>query len=381
MKHLYLFDETSSNAAVYGVGTYIRMLVSSLKDLDMAITIVKILSDYDRVIIENKENVRYIYIPHLIPKMAIRSNYFRSVAFIILPFISSHENNIFHYNYIDCHDLAVWLKTYFPLSKHLLTIHYRIPNKFENFEKEQDFMIHYCDRIIVLTKQASYYLQNDYKVISENVFVVGNCVDDKLSSFKFDKDSIKVSLGISLKTKIILFVGHLDRNKNPMILLKAFERVLNVDNNVHLILVGKGDYDSLFPFIDCRGKVSFTGFLNSDLLHKIYLCADLGVIPSFYEEFGYVAIEMMMHGIPIIANRTTGLAEVIENGISGDLLDLYTNINEEDSIELLSNSIIRLLLDDLRKNNYSANARKRYLEFYNVETFKDKMLEIYNGLS
>lgn len=192
---------------------------------------------------------------------------------------------------------------------------------------------------------------------------------------------IKESLGIDHECKIILFVGRLDENKNPRLLLQSFENILKIHKNVHLILVGKGDYDSLYSALSHYGKVSFTGFLNPNLLHKIYLCADLGVIPSLYEEFGYVAIEMMMYGIPIIANRTGGLVEIVDDGISGDLLDLYKSRNEEESICLLSNAISRLLFNDFLIKNYSKNARERFLKYYSVDNYKDKMFKIYDELS
>ncbi|SEG22930.1 glycosyltransferase family 4 protein [Parabacteroides chinchillae] len=199
-------------------------------------------------------------------------------------------------------------------------------------------------------------------------------------SATLDKKSVRSFLGIDVVDKIVLFVGRFDENKNPKILLKAFDRVVNTIKHVHLILVGKGDYDSLFPSITSYGKISFTGFLDLDSLHRIYSCADVGVIPSYYEEFGYVAVEMTMYGIPIIANRTSGLAEIIEDGISGDLLDLYDNKNEDVSIELLANAIIHLLSDDIQREKYSVNAHKQYFQNYRIQTFKNTMLEIYNKL-
>lgn len=53
----------------------------------------------------------------------------------------------------------------------------------------------------------------------------------------------------------------------------------------------------------------FTGYVNQRTLSDLYSVADIGVVPSLHEEFGYVAIEMMMHRLPVIVNATTGLAE------------------------------------------------------------------------
>lgn len=111
----------------------------------------------------------------------------------------------------------------------------------------------------------------------------------------------------------------------------------------------------------------------------MYSIADIGVIPSHNEEFGYVAVEMMMHGLPVIANRTGGLVEIIENGVSGELVDLYEEDNEQEAESLLAEAIIALLADEAKQKKYSLNARKRYLDYFGMKAYKDKMLDIYNG--
>ena len=46
-------------------------------------------------------------------------------------------------------------------------------------------------------------------------------------------------------------------------------------------------------------------------LYEIYQMADVGVVPSLYEPFGYVAVEMMMHRLPIVV--TSCLNEVVDD--------------------------------------------------------------------
>ena len=50
-------------------------------------------------------------------------------------------------------------------------------------------------------------------------------------------------------------------------------------------------------------KITFTGKLNKEDLYKLYQIADIGVLPSFHEQCSYVAIEMMMYGIPLVASK------------------------------------------------------------------------------
>jgi glycosyltransferase involved in cell wall biosynthesis len=49
--------------------------------------------------------------------------------------------------------------------------------------------------------------------------------------------------------------------------------------------------------------------------------ADYFVLPTFHDTFGYVALEALAGGTPVIASRTCALPEVVEHGKSGYLID------------------------------------------------------------
>jgi D-inositol-3-phosphate glycosyltransferase len=44
-------------------------------------------------------------------------------------------------------------------------------------------------------------------------------------------------------------------------------------------------------------------------------------MPSRYEPFGLTAIEAMWHGTPVLAHRVGGLAQIVEEGVNGGLMD------------------------------------------------------------
>lgn len=382
MTHLYLFDEAHSNASLYGIGVYIRLLTESLKNTNMHITIVKMFYKCNNVVIENRDNIRYIYIPDLENKIINKSYYYRSAFFILYPFISIGDNNIFHYNYLSSYQLSVLIKSYFPKSLSLLTIHYRELTSSSIFVEELIFISELCQKIIVLTKASASFFLRYYNVPLCKIEIIPNYIPIYKEKYLNDKSDLKDFYGISKNKKVILYVGRFDYNKNPYILLQSFLELLKLRDDVHLILIGNGDFNSLFSLIDkAYGNITFTGFLEQNELHKFYSIADLGVIPSRYEEFGYVALEMMMHGIPLIANKIGGLAEIIEDGVTGDLIDLYKGNNFFNSINLLVESMNSLLSDEEKRKKYSFNAYKCYFDNYNKELYCDRMLNLYKMIS
>jgi len=71
--------------------------------------------------------------------------------------------------------------------------------------------------------------------------------------------------------------------------------------DIRLVIAGNGYYDNYLKECDnIWGKVTFTGQLDTDKLNSLYRVADIGVVPSIYEPFGYVILEMMMYDIPVI---------------------------------------------------------------------------------
>ena len=124
--------------------------------------------------------------------------------------------------------------------------------------------------------------------------------------------------------RYILFVGRLVEQKGVDIVLRAFSVVLHRCPDVRLIIVGDGGlalyYQRMKRYLGLMSHVSFMGWQTGQALVQLYQGAEVVVMPSFYEPFGIVALEAMACGRPVVASRTGGLAEVIEDGVNGYLV-------------------------------------------------------------
>ena len=149
----------------------------------------------------------------------------------------------------------------------------------------------------------------------------------------------------------------------------------------HLIIAGNGFFDFYMKACeDIWMNITWTGLLSKDKLIDLYAIADIGVMPSFHEQCSFVAIEMMMHGIPFIASTTTGLNEMVEEGITGLHIPI---IERHDGAEidssLLAEKMLYLLQNPEERSRMGMNARKRYLEKYAFPVFKQKMYDLYQS--
>ena len=118
---------------------------------------------------------------------------------------------------------------------------------------------------------------------------------------------------------MILFVGSQWERKGLKFLIKAMK---HLDEGALLIVVGNGDEEK-FRALACKYGVEenilFQGF-QKDIV-KYYLAADVLVLPSLYEPFGYPVLEAMAMGLPVIASRNVGAAEIIVEGETGFIVD------------------------------------------------------------
>jgi glycosyltransferase involved in cell wall biosynthesis len=71
------------------------------------------------------------------------------------------------------------------------------------------------------------------------------------------------------------------------------------------------------PLLSIRGKIRFTGWLPPAEVMQCYAAADILVVPSWYEPFGMVILEGMLHGLAIAASDIGGPAEILRHETTG----------------------------------------------------------------
>ena len=223
-------------------------------------------------------------------------------------------------------------------------------------------------------------LCQDYGLDSMKVSVVPNGLGDVVD-MSVDKELLRKKWHVGPKEKIILFAGRIDEIKGVSSLIKAFHLVLEAYPNSRLLIAGNGDYTRAFQEAkNIYTKITFTGLLKKEELFEIYQLADAGVVPSLFEPFGYVPVEMMMHELPIIATTTSGLNEVVDESCGLKVPLIVSPDNVEIDTSLLAQKIVYLLQNPEEAKRLGKNGRKRYLEKYSSEVFGKNMIAFYKSL-
>ena len=134
---------------------------------------------------------------------------------------------------------------------------------------------------------------------------------------------------------VFLFVGALTARKGLPLLLQAWSKLK--PTRAELWIVGTGDV----PNEVCRrspASVRWIGPLSREDLPGVFQQANVFVFPSYFEGLAQVQIEALACGIPVIGTKASGAEEVVEEGLTGFLIEPG---NLEQLVERLEQFIAR----------------------------------------
>jgi glycosyltransferase involved in cell wall biosynthesis len=158
----------------------------------------------------------------------------------------------------------------------------------------------------------------------------------------------------------IAFVGSLDKNKDPLALIKAFKLVANSIPDVFLRIIGSGPLEAscheTVTKDQLQDRVIFHGPMDHpELLQCLARCSFL-VLTSHREGMPTVVIESLALGKPVVATGVGGLPEIIRSGENGFLVPVG-------NVEALADCIVRILRDNQLRKKLSLGARESVREY------------------
>lgn len=153
-------------------------------------------------------------------------------------------------------------------------------------------------------------------------------------------------LGSATGKHLVMYVGRLSHEKRLDLLLPFMRE----RDDVRLVLVGAGPATDHLKRLFRDTDTLFTGYLQGPDLAAAYAAADVFAFPSDTETLGFVAMEAMASGVPVVGARAGGVPDVIRHGETG-LLFSPGNENE------LAVALSRLLDDEALRSRLGRAAR------------------------
>jgi glycosyltransferase involved in cell wall biosynthesis len=130
---------------------------------------------------------------------------------------------------------------------------------------------------------------------------------------------VRAEFGWTAKHFVLLNIGRLAREKGHLHVIRAMPAILTAVPEARLLIVGDGpDEAGLRAEVERLGLgevVNLPGKRRD--VPQLLGAADVFVFPSIAEGFGIAAVEAMAAGVPAIVSSAGGLAEIVEDGVTG----------------------------------------------------------------
>jgi len=155
---------------------------------------------------------------------------------------------------------------------------------------------------------------------------------------------------------LVVYIGRLGSEKRVKDLRDIIRRMHGDDKTTttktRLCIVGTGPQEEeLHSHFGDDEHCVFTGQLLGEELRQAFASADAFCMPSDSETLGFVVLESMASGVPVIGARAGGLQDLIEDGVTGFLV-------EPGDTQAFADRLLRLQNDKQLQRMLSENARR-----------------------
>jgi len=143
------------------------------------------------------------------------------------------------------------------------------------------------------------------------------------SSRTLTRAALRREIGISPDAPLLVFVGRLDQQKDPLLLIESLKLSVASVPNLHLVIVGDGVLRSRVEEVvrvhGLTAQVHFLGVQPPLEIAEILRAADLYALCSAYEGMPIAMLEALATGLPVVSTDVGEVRLVVHDGINGHI--------------------------------------------------------------
>lgn len=230
------------------------------------------------------------------------------------------------------------------------------------------------DVAITMTDSNAAYLVGRQGVPASKVRVVPNGIPRAFGTIENARQR-RWELGLRDSQVLIAYVGNIIPHKGLRRLIEAMSQARS-RASLHLVVAGTGSDEAACRQLAAdRGlaaQVTFCGWLSTEETEAMLSASDVAALPSQWEGLPYVVLEAMACARPVIAGRVFGIPEVVDDGVTGVLVDPMR-------IDEIAHALDRLADAGLREQMGRAG-RARFERMFTLEAQAARMQTLYRSL-
>jgi glycosyltransferase involved in cell wall biosynthesis len=232
------------------------------------------------------------------------------------------------------------------------------------------------DRVVGVGQAVRTALINHEGLPAQRVGVIYNGVDTAgIGNSTADRDAVRREIGVDPGDFVVLLVARLDYLKDHATALRTLRRAVAHQPKVRLVLAGEGPergaIEQTVQQLDLAANVRFLG-LRKDVA-RLLKATDMFLLTSISEGIPLTVIEAMAAGLPVLATRVGGLAELVEDGQSGFLAPPRDDAT-------LADRLLRLAGDANLRHAFGRRGQERAQTLFTENLMHARYLELYRSM-
>jgi glycosyltransferase involved in cell wall biosynthesis len=281
-------------------------------------------------------------------------------------FVRQHEIDIVHAHIARDYPLAASVARRAG-ARLVLTRHVLFP-----LNRIHKFTLRRTSRVIAVSEAVAEGLRAQ-KIFEPNTIT---CIHNGIDVDRFENSRAAMAPAADTNLRVGM-VGHLARIKGQEDFIRAAAAVCSRRDDVEFIIAGEdksrgGDnrrqLEKLIAEFGLRKRISLVGWVDD--VPALLETFDLFVSPSRSEPFGLSIVEAMAAGVPVIATRSEGAREIIDEGQTGQLVPIG-------DAAALANAMEQMLSDPEERARLGENARRVARDRFSLERMVDATEQVY----
>jgi glycosyltransferase involved in cell wall biosynthesis len=239
-----------------------------------------------------------------------------------------------------------------------------------------------ANRVIAVSNAVARQLSSQRLVPDHKIALVPNGIDvDRFihAGENFDRKALFRTWDVPEDCLLVGSIGELRKLKRHDDLIKAAKIVAGQVPDAHFVIAGvdtspiganRKELIELVKHLKLEDRVHFLGWLDD--AEKLLCALDVFVSASETESFGLSIAEAMASGTAVVATRTEGAQEVVEDQVTGVLVDIG-------DVEGLANAIVELLKDSALRQSMCERSQASAQRRFTLSRMVDDIEKVYEG--
>jgi glycosyltransferase involved in cell wall biosynthesis len=232
------------------------------------------------------------------------------------------------------------------------------------------------DLAVTMTRANASFLSAWQGAPASRVRVVPNGIARSFGEDPVPGRSRRWALGLRDRDVVVGYIGNILPHKGLRRLIEAVSRSVHRDT-FYLLVVGSGPDEAACRQLaldrNLSHRINFLGWQSHEEAEEILGACDVLALPSSIEGLPYVVLEAMASRLPVLAGRVYGIPEVVEDGVTGILVD-------PGSVEEIAAALDRLAADSALRAAMGGAGRARFEREFTLERQARRMEQLYESL-